>query len=190
MTNKFMKVNKDLFTLGLTPIEILILAQVMEFNTNTGDCYISNQTLAAQFGVSEKTVSRAVANLESKGFLTRATKNVQKGKERHMSADLAKIETAILTKDKMTLVDEPIEITKDKLSLPEKSNCPFPKGQNDPIKDNTNKINIKDNIEIDEYIPRFARANSSISETAPQERAYREMTEQEKIAQFKREYGF
>lgn len=42
MTNYFLKVNKDLFSLGLTPIEILILAQIMEFNNNTGDCFISN----------------------------------------------------------------------------------------------------------------------------------------------------
>lgn len=180
MTNKFMKVNKDLFTLGLAPLEILILAQVMEFNTNTGDCFISNQTLAAQFGVSEKTVSRAVANLEGKGFLTRTTKNVQKGKERHMSADLAKIETAIFTKDKLSLADEPIEITKDKMTLPEKSNCPLRKGQNDSIKDNSNKINIKDNMEIDEYIPRFARANSSISTTESPE--YKEVSKREMLA--------
>jgi hypothetical protein len=31
MTNIFLKVNKDLFAVGLTPIEILIAAQVLEF---------------------------------------------------------------------------------------------------------------------------------------------------------------
>lgn len=43
MANVFLKVDKDLFKLGLNPTQILILAQVIEFNTNTGDCFISNE---------------------------------------------------------------------------------------------------------------------------------------------------
>lgn len=164
MTNLFLKVNKDLFSLGLTPIEILILAQIMEFNTNTGDCFISNQTLAAQFGVSEKTISRSVANLEGKGFITRNTENVQKGKERHMTADLAKIDAA--AKDKLTLGSKTNESAKDKMTFPERTNCPFPKGQNDSIKYNSNKIKEEDNKEIDESAFRFAQAVSSISQEA------------------------
>jgi DeoR/GlpR family transcriptional regulator of sugar metabolism len=133
----------------------------MEFNTNTGDCFISNQTLATQFGVSEKTISRSVANLEGRGFIKRNTKNVQKGKERHMIADLAKIEAA--TKDKMTLASNSSESTKDKMTIAEETKCPLRNGQNDSIKDNTNKIKLKDKEEIDELPSATLQADSSIS---------------------------
>lgn len=145
MTNIFMKVSKDLFNLGLNPNQILILAQVMEFNTNTGDCFISDKQLAEQFGISESTVKREIKKLDEElGFLIRETKNVKGGKERHMKVNYKKIEEK-LTSVKLTLDNE------DKKDL-QVSNCPltsvnlpFDKGQNDTIKDNR-KDNLKDNI--------------------------------------------
>lgn len=162
MANYFLKVDKDLFKLGLNPTEILLLAQIIEFNTNTGDCFMSNQKLAEQFGVSEKTISRAVANLESKGLIRRDTKNVQKGKERHMTADMSKI--AAFTKDNLTLGNTNNNLTKDKMTLAEETNCPLRKGQNDSIKDNTNNINKEDKRGIDEESLTSFGLSSSIPE--------------------------
>ena len=68
MAKVFLKVDKDLFSKGLNPTEILILAQIIEFDTNTGDCFISDKQLAEQFGVSIKTVSRAIEALENKTY--------------------------------------------------------------------------------------------------------------------------
>jgi predicted transcriptional regulator len=79
-----MKVNKDFYTLGLKPIELLVYCQVVEFNTNTGDCFISDKVMADNFNVSEKTVSRALEALELKGLIRRETKNIKGGKERHI----------------------------------------------------------------------------------------------------------
>ena len=112
----FLKVNKDLFSLGLNPTEILVYAQVAEFNRNTGDCFISDKAMAENFGVSDKTISRALATLEEKGLIRRETKNIKGGKERH-----------IFTTDKLSLEDA----TTDKLS--------FDNGQNDLIKDKGGK---------------------------------------------------
>ena len=121
MSNLFLKVDKDLFTKGLNPTEILILAQIIEFNTNTGDCFISDEALASQFGVSAKTVSRAIAALEEKGLITRETKNVKGGKERH------------------------IKIPQQTICPLSNVNLSIVKGQNDFIKDNI-KDNKKENI--------------------------------------------
>ena len=63
----------------------------MEFNTNTGDCFISDSTLASNLGVSESTITRALKSLESKGFIIRFTKNIKGGKERHIVVDENKI---------------------------------------------------------------------------------------------------
>lgn len=140
--SNYLQVNKDFFKLGLNPTEILTLSQVAEFERNTGDCFMSDSYLAERFGVSEKTISRALKVLEDKGFIKRETKNVQKGKERHIHIQLDKIEQA-LPKDKMSVVKSDDEIsTTDKMSVAEGTNCPLPKGQNDLIKDK----NIKDNI--------------------------------------------
>lgn len=143
MTNLFLKINKDIFKLGLNPTEILILAQAMEFQTNTGDCYISNDTLAEQFGVSSKTISRALGTLEEKGFITRNTKNIKGGKERHMTVNISNIEAA-LTKDNLSVVNEESKVSQGTKCPLTRDNLSFDKGQNDSIKDNRID-NLKDN---------------------------------------------
>ena len=140
MTNLFLKVNKDLFKLGLNPTEILIMAQVMEYNTNTGNCYISNDTLASMFAVSAKTISRAIKNLEDKGLLTRDTKNIKGGKERHMVVNIQKLEE-LLTKDNLSLVENDIEDSQRTICPLSKDNLSLDNGQNDFIKDNSEKDN-------------------------------------------------
>lgn len=144
MTNIFLKVSKDLFKLGLNPTEILILAQVIEFESNTNDCFMSNKAFSELFGVSESTIKRALDNLESSGFITRETKNCQKGKERHIKANIEKIDEK-LAKLKKNLANENNNSAKVKMDLAEGSKCTLRKGQNELIKDNTNKINTKDN---------------------------------------------
>ena len=140
MTNLFLKVNKDFFKLGLNPTEILVLAQIMEFDTNTGDCFMSDKALADLFGVSDKTISRTLKTLEDRGFIKRDTKSVKGGKERHIKLNAEMIEKE-LTKDKMTLdgIQQPTKclLSKDKLSVVTR--------QNDLIKDNIKQIREKDN---------------------------------------------
>lgn len=82
MTNKFLQVNKDLFNLGLNPTELIILAQVLEYNRTTGVCYMSNEQFAAMLNVSESSIKRAMDKLESEGLIKRETKNTRNGRER------------------------------------------------------------------------------------------------------------
>jgi DNA-binding transcriptional MocR family regulator len=96
--------------------------------------------MAEQFGVGDKTVSRALNHLEELGYITRETKNIKGGKERH-----------IHTTDKMTLVNDDKRPTTDKMSVVQQSNCPLYNGQNDSIKDNI----LKDNSLKDNYSPTF-----------------------------------
>lgn len=161
MTNVFLKVNKDLFKLELDPTEILILAQVMEFITNTGKCFVADDTLAEMLGVSAKTVSRKLESLENKGFIMRETKNVKgkHGKDRKIFVRMDNIEKKLSTDnlsnestDKMT-----IDNSTDNLSLENinsTDNLSEINGQNDPIKDKRkDKINIKENILSEEGTP-------------------------------------
>ena len=181
MSNNFLKVDKSLFGSGLSPIEILVLSQITEFNRTTGDCFMSNAAMAKNFGVSEKTIARAMDSLESKGLIVRSTKNTQKGKERHIT----------LAKDNLSLGNETNESAKDKMTLPERTICPLPKGQNDTIKDNIIKEKEKDNIGIDELALRFAPSNSSILPTARgKAKSTEALTKSEMVEKFKREMGF
>lgn len=131
MSKYFLQVDKDLFGMGLNPTEILVYSQIAEYNRTTGDCFISDKAMAEQFGVSDKTISRALTALEGKGLIKRETKNVKGGKERH-----------IYTTDKLT-VDSVQQPTKCPLTT---DNLSIDNGQNDLIKDNTKNKNIKDNF--------------------------------------------
>lgn len=141
MSKLFLKVDKDLFNSGLSPIEILVYSQIAEFNTNTGDCFVSDKQFAEWFGVSESTVARALKSLESNGYIIRETKNIKGGKERHIS-----------TTGKMTVVNDDKTSTTVKMTDVQQSNWPLYNSQNDIIKDNNLKDNIKDNSAFDKAV--------------------------------------
>lgn len=134
MSNYFLKVDKDFFKLGLTPIEILVLSQIVEFNTNTGVCFMSDDVLAKNFGVSAKTISRSLKSLEDKGFIKRETKNIKGGKERILTINESAINAA-LTTDNLSVVDEK-ESSQRTICPLTTDNLSFVNGQNDLIKDN------------------------------------------------------
>lgn len=137
MTNLFLKVNKDLFKLGLNPTQIFIVAQVMEYNNNTGDCFISDKTLAEMLNVSVSTISREMKKVEELGFISRSTKNIKGGKERHITINIEAIENAL---------------TISKLPSDNKQNdyctmgkMPNVNKQNDLRKDNSEEDNEREN---------------------------------------------
>lgn len=189
MANYFLKVDKDLFKLGLNPTEILILAQIMEFNTNTGDCFISDKTLADNFGVSESTVKREIKNLEQLGYISRDTKNVKGGRERHITVNHNKIDEQ-LTKLNLTLVEN----NKAQNDTCTKLNLSFDKVQNDTIKDNINKIKEKDNIGV--LLPNGNKTEMALtshftnSQEQQEKKPFCELSASEKVEKFKREFGF
>lgn len=139
MTNLFLKVNKDLFKLGLNPTEILLLAQIIEFTITTGDCYKTNEAFAADLGISASTVNRALNSLEEKGYINRDSHNIRGGKERHMTAHFENID-AKLTTVKMKVdscqQDSNCTLTNVNLTVDNK--------QNESIKDNSEDKKEKD----------------------------------------------
>lgn len=69
-----LKLNKEYFEdETVTPLEMLLLAQIDEFLRNTGVCNMSDETFANQFHVSTQTVQRALASLEKRNFIKRNT---------------------------------------------------------------------------------------------------------------------
>ena len=141
MTDKFLKLNKDLWKLKLNANKQQILSYIMEFDKNTGDCFISDETFSMYLNTSKSTVSREIKALEQMGYLIRNTKNVKGGKERHLKVNQKKIE-------------EDISNVNLSLVAPQQSKCllsnvnlPIDNKQNDLIKDKL-KDNLKDNKEI------------------------------------------
>lgn len=137
MTNLFLKVNKDLFKLGLNPTQIFIVAQVMEYNNNTGDCFISDKTLAEMLNVSVSTISREIKKVEELGFISRSTKNIKGGKERHITINIEAIENAL------TISKMPIDNKQNDYSTISK--MPIVNKQNESIKDNSEEDNEREN---------------------------------------------
>jgi DNA-binding transcriptional regulator YhcF (GntR family) len=138
MSNLFLKVNKDLFKLGLNPTELLILAQIMEFDTNNKTCYMTNEQFAKELNVSEKTVQRALNDtLEDKGYITIIN---PRSKNRSFQLNKSVIEDKLGQIDQDKEHGQNVQDNMDKMSNQH--------GQFDPIKDNK-KINIKDKETIE-----------------------------------------
>ena len=88
-TMKFLKVDKKYFNNKLKPLEILIVAQVEEFNQNGRKCYLTNQQFAEMFSVGTATVARTIDSLVNSGYLIRNTQvitdNGQASRMRYLS---------------------------------------------------------------------------------------------------------
>ena len=149
MTDKFLKLNKDLYKLKLDADQQYILAYVMEFDRNKQQCYMSDESFAMCLNTSTKTVSRKIKILTDKGYITKETTNTQNGKLRYLKPVLNKIENDIKDYESSQGTKCPLEINeeirKGQNVLCGKDNLSARKGQNDLIKDNL-KDNRKDNI--------------------------------------------
>ena len=149
MTDKFLKLNKDLYKLKLDADQQYILAYVMEFDRNKQQCYMSDESFAMCLNTSTKTVSRKIKILTDKGYITKETTNTQNGKLRYLKPVLNKIENDIKDYESSQGTKCPLEINEEIRNghfVPcGKDNLSICKGQNDLIKDNL-KDNRKDNI--------------------------------------------
>ena len=149
MTDKFLKLNKDLYKLKLDADQQYILAYVMEFDRNKQQCYMSDESFAMCLNTSTKTVSRKIKILTDKGYITKETTNTQNGKLRYLKPVLNKIENDIKDYESSQGTKCPLEINeeirKGQNVCCGKDNLSIRKGQNDLIKDNL-KDNRKDNI--------------------------------------------
>lgn len=149
MTDKFLKLNKDLYKLKLDADQQYILAYVMEFDRNKQQCYMSDESFAMCLNTSTKTVSRKIKMLTDKGYITKETTNTQNGKLRYLKPVLNKIENDIKDYESSQGTKCPLEINeeirKGQIVHCGKDNLSTRKGQNDLIKDNL-KDNRKDNI--------------------------------------------
>ena len=153
MTNLFLKINKDLFGIGLAPIELLIVAQVLEYQTKELDCFESDESFSKDFGVSQSTVSRAISNLKKKNIIVANTKNTQKGKLRYLTVLTSTIEEC--RKRQNDNCESSDEVRNSQIDSCGNVNLTFSNKQNDSIKDN-----IKDNIKKDN-----CKSNNSKVET-------------------------
>ena len=140
MTNIFLKVNKDLFGIGLTPIQILIIAQILEFQTKEKECFISNKELAKNYGMSESTVDRAIGELVKKAIIIRKTKNTQTGRVRYLCVNEVAID-ALRKQQNEVSANSKMTISKPQNEVSANVKLTFSKQQNDSIKDN-----IKDKL--------------------------------------------
>ena len=149
MTDKFLKLNKDLYKLKLDADQQYILAYVMEFDRNKQQCYMSDESFAMCLNTSTKTVSRKIKILTDKGYITKETTNTQNGKLRYLKPVLNKIENDIKDYESSQGTKCPLEINEEIRKGQNvhcgKDNLSTRKGQNDLIKDNL-KDNRKDNI--------------------------------------------
>lgn len=140
----YLKVEKSLYGLGFSPVELLIISQILEYQTKNMDCFISDEAMANNFGVSSSTISRAVGKLKREEFIETNTKYVQKGRIRYLTVNLNKLHNK-----QNDVCKDNNNSTNSNLPIAEKSNCLFRNKQNESVKDKyENKNNKKENCEL------------------------------------------
>lgn len=147
MDNNFLAINKDYLNYDLKSIDILIIAQIEEFDRNKNFCHLSNQQFAEMFGESKSTVKRTIDKLEKLNIIERQTtfiKNNGRGnKQRILSLNNRskwKVQNESTIHNGKSIMNPPSKMEGSNVDNGRFKNAQW-KVQNDPIKDN-----IKDNI--------------------------------------------
>ena len=76
----FLKVSKNRYfdNKDLSPIDMLILSQIEEFERNEKSCYMASKTFASNFNVSEETINRSIKKLVSMQYINSTLNNEHK----------------------------------------------------------------------------------------------------------------
>lgn len=135
----FLAVDKKYLNTGLKSLDILIIAQIEEFERNNCKCYMTNKQFANTFGESESTIKRAIAKLDRFNIINKNTViingNGKATKQRILTLNL---------NWEWKGQNEPTKMEGSNLSVGRVKNKEW-KGQNDPIKEKK-KYKEKDNI--------------------------------------------
>ena len=139
MADIFLAINKKHLNLGLKSVDVLIIAQIEEFERNNRQCYLTNKYFADIFGESESTIKRSIDKLEGFNIIKRSTAfikgNGKSNKQRVLS---------LCNRNKWKVQIEPSKMEGSKINDGRFKNDEW-KGHNEPIKDNK-KDKEKDNI--------------------------------------------
>ena len=154
MDNNFLAINKDYLNYDLKSIDILIIAQIEEFDRNKKFCHLSNQQFAEMFGESKSTVKRTIDKLEKLNIIKRQTtfikNNGRSNKQRILSLNNRskwKVQNEPTINNGKSIMNPPSKMEGSNVDNGRSKNTQW-KVQNDPIKDNI-KDNIKYNIYMD-----------------------------------------
>lgn len=142
----FLKVSKNRYfdDKNLSPIDMLILSQIEEFERNKKSCFMASKTFASNFNVSEETINRSIKKLVGMQYINSTSHNEHKDGKIQTIRELSIIKNKTSNQNDNSQ-DENVSCQNDELL-----SC-----QNDSLKDNL-KDNIKDNnnneqIEKDKY---------------------------------------
>lgn len=148
----FLKVSKNRYfdNKDLSPIDMLILSQIEEFERNKKSCFMASKTFASNFNVSEETINRSIKKLVGMQYISSISHTEHKDGKIQTIRELSIIKNKTSNQNDISQ-DENVSCQNDELLT-----C-----QNDSLKDNyilkdNLKENIKDNnnneqIEKDKY---------------------------------------
>ena len=137
----FLKVSKNRYfdNKDLSPLDMLILSQVEEFERNEKSCYMASKTFASNFNVSEETINRSIKKLVSMQYINSTLNNEHKDGKIQTTRQLS-----IVKKDMACQNDNTQDETSKNVSC---QNDELLSCQNDSQKDNyILKDNLKENI--------------------------------------------
>lgn len=137
----FLKVSKNRYfdNKDLSPIDMLILSQIEEFERNEKSCYMASKTFASNFNVSEETINRSIKKLVSMQYINSTLNNEHKDGKIQTTRQLS-----IVKKDMACQNDNTQDETSKNVSCQNDS-------QKDKLKENKKDNTIANQNEKDKY---------------------------------------
>ena len=163
MDNNFLKVDYELFKLGLSPTEVLVLSYIISYTSSEKIFYASNQFIADTLGLTEKAVSRSIKTISNYQAVTIIG---GKGRNRSIMID-NKIELGILRKPlpKKEIKTPPVE--KDNTSTNDTYETTFINNAGKELKVDQKHIKFFNEIilkkRVKEYINKLENCSSDVT---------------------------
>lgn len=164
--SEFLMVYKEYFEdKELKPEDILVLAQITEFNRNGYECYMTNKQFSEMCHVSEKSIERTISRLEKLGYITRSTKAIKGfgniGRQRTLSIkksnnrDTAKLAQSKDGDTAKQSVSQAKDTVKKSTRYRQNGGIKNNKKENKNINNNKNKNNTSPNGSVNNNNPNF-----------------------------------
>lgn len=158
MENKkelFLKVSKNRYfdNKDLSPLDMLILSQIEEFERNKKSCYMASKTFASNFNVSEETINRSIKKLVNMNYISSTLNNEHKDGKIQTTRQLSIVKKDVTCQNDNTQskTSENVTYQNDELLTCQNDSQKDNYLLKDNIKDNKKDNNNNEQIEKDKY---------------------------------------
>lgn len=115
LTTNYFKMPNNIFDLGLTPSEFVVVTYLTRLENNNNKAFPSYKTIAENCNISERTAKTVVKSLVEKGLLLKVERFIEKNNKKYNDTNLYKLSNKIFVSE----VEETTETTETTAAIEE-----------------------------------------------------------------------